>query len=106
MIRGPVPAELGHLHIAYEIDLRAGGLVVGAYVLATCGAAVFSGFRPVAVFGLVNLVAVAALAKLAIDGFASLWCGWAALTSAAIAVYLRVSGRDRVSLHPAHPAIP
>ena len=106
MVRGPVTAQLAHLHISYAVDLSAGGLVVGAYVLATCGAAVFSGFRPVAVFGMVNLVAVAALAKLAVDGFASIWCAWAAITSAAIALYLRLSGPDRVNLHVAHPAIP
>jgi hypothetical protein len=103
MIRGPVTADLRHLHLAYTIDLRAGGLVVGAYVLATCGAAVFSGFRPVAVFGLINLVAVAALAKLAIDGFASLWCGWAALTSGAIALYLRLDRPDDQALKASSP---
>jgi hypothetical protein len=43
----------------------------------------------VAVLGAVNLVAVAKLAKLAVDGFASLWCGWAAVTSGAIALHLR-----------------
>lgn len=106
MIRGPVTADMARFHISYGIDLRAGGLIVGAYVVATCGAAILSGFRPVAVFGIVNLIAVAVLARLAVDGFASLWCGWAALTSGAIALYLRLSGPDRVSLRPAHPALP
>jgi hypothetical protein len=89
MIRGPVIARLGNHHVAYDIDLHAGIVVVGAYVLATCASAIFSGYRHIAIFGAVNLVAVAVLARLTIDGFASLWCGWAALTSCAIALHIR-----------------
>jgi hypothetical protein len=97
MLRGPVTATLGHYHIGYSIDLSNGGLIVALYVVATCGSLVFSGDRNVAIFGIVNLIAVAALARLTIDGFASLWCGWAAITSAAIALHIRFSrSRHRV----------
>jgi hypothetical protein len=89
MLRGPVTATLGHDHVSYGIHLHAGLLVVGAYVVATCGSALFSGYRRIALFGALNLVGIAILARLAIDGFASLWCGWAALTSCAIALHLR-----------------
>ena len=89
MIRGPVTARLGDHHLSYGIRLHAGLGIVTAYVLATCGSAVFSGYRHIAIFGIVNLIAVAALARLEIDGFASLWCGLAALTSVAIALHLR-----------------
>jgi hypothetical protein len=95
MIRGPVTATLGDHHVAYNITLHAGTLIVGVYVLATCGSAVFSGYRHIAVFGVLNLIAVAVLARATIDGFASMWCGWAALTSLAIALQLRFSGRHR-----------
>jgi hypothetical protein len=44
----------------------------------------------VVIFGLVNLVAVGLIAWLTIDGFASVWCGWAAISSAAIAIHVRV----------------
>lgn len=91
MLRGPVTARLGSHHIAYHIDLHAGLLIVAAYVVVTCAAALFSGYRYVAIFGDVNLIAVAVLAKLTIDGFASLWCAWAAVTSAAIALHMRYS---------------
>jgi hypothetical protein len=97
MLRGPVVAELAHYHLTYAIDLRAGGLVVTAYVIATCGSLVFSGHHDIALFGWVNLVAVALLARLAIDGFASLWCGWAAITSGAFAIHLRY-GRGRPAI--------
>ncbi len=89
MLRGPVTAELGDHHIAYGTGLSSGAVVVAAYIVATCGAVVFSGYRRLAVFGLVNLVAVAVLAHLQIDGFASLWCGWAAVTAGVIALHLR-----------------
>jgi hypothetical protein len=89
MLRGPVTATLGDHHIAYGTGLSAGLVVVAAYVVATCGALLFSEHRHVAVLGAVNLVAVALLVKLAVDGFASLWCAWAAVTSGAIALHLR-----------------
>jgi hypothetical protein len=89
MVRGPVKAHLGDYHVSYTIHLHAGLVIVAAYVLATCGSAIFSGYRHIAIFGVVNLIAVAALAQLTIDGFASLWCGWAALTSVAIALHVR-----------------
>jgi hypothetical protein len=89
MLRGPVTSRLGDNHVSYDIPLHAGYFVVGAYVAATCASAIFSGYRGIAVFGVVNLVAVAVLARLTIDGFASLWCGWAALTSCAIALHIR-----------------
>jgi uncharacterized protein DUF6629 len=102
MVRGPVTAALGHYHLSYGIGLHSGTLVVAAYVVATCGSLLFSGYRDIAIFGIVNLVAVALLARLEIDGFASLWCGWAAITSGAIAVYLRF-GRPHPSL--AHASV-
>jgi hypothetical protein len=43
----------------------------------------------VAIFGIANLIAVAIIARLTVSGFASVWCGWAALSSAAIAVHCR-----------------
>ena len=38
MVRGPVEASIGGRYIAYEITLSHGGLIVAAYVAATCGA--------------------------------------------------------------------
>jgi hypothetical protein len=95
MVRGPVTARLGDYHVGYGIHLHAGLVIVTAYVIATCGAAIFSGYRRVAIFGVVNLIAVAALARHVIDGFASLWCAWAALTSVGIALRLRFGTEHR-----------
>ena len=95
LLSGPPTAELGHHHISYGIGLPAGFLVTSAYVAATCGPMVFSGYHRLFVFGIVNLVAVAILARLAISGFTSLWCGWAAVTAAVIALHLRRGGVHR-----------
>lgn len=92
MIRGPVAVTIHPYHLSYSVRVDDGFLVVSAYVAAVCGALLFSGFRHIALFGIVNLVAVIIIAKLTIDGFASIWCGWAAITSAAVALHMRVSG--------------
>ncbi|HEX3541954.1 MAG TPA: DUF6629 family protein [Acidimicrobiales bacterium] len=94
MIGGPVTVALRPWHLAYSIHVAAGGLVVGLYVVAICGALLFSGYRHVAMFGLANLVAVALIAWVLIDGFASLWCGYAALSAAAIAFHMRYTHPD------------
>jgi hypothetical protein len=100
LIRGPVSVALRPWHLAYTIHLTAGVVVVGLYVVAICGALLFSGYRHVAIFGLVNLVAVVLLAGLTIDGFASLWCGYAALSAGAIAFHMRYPHpHEDVELH-------
>ena len=69
--------------------------VVALYVVATCGALLFSGYRHIEIFGVANLIAVALLAWLTIDGFASLWCAYAALAAGAIALHMRYAKPHR-----------
>ncbi len=90
-------ASLGTYHLAYSIGLRHGIIVIGAYIVATCGSMLASKITHVVWFGVANLVAVAILARLSADGFASLWCFYAALASGAIALYLRLSDRAAAS---------
>lgn len=89
MLRGPVTAEIRPWHMNYGTGVQAGLLVVSAYVMATCGSFLFSRIRNLRYFGVVNLIVVAALAAFVISGFASLWCAWAAITSALFALHLR-----------------
>lgn len=89
MVRGPVEASIGGRYIAYEITLSHGGLIVAAYVAATCGALLASSYRIVVRFGMFNLVAVGVLFWLNTTGFASLWCAWAAMASLGIAIRIR-----------------
>lgn len=99
MLRGPVVWSAGDHHVRYSSGLRAGDLVVGLYVVATCTPLLLSRVRAVALFGMVNLAVVAVLAQLLVAGFISLWCAWAAVSSAALAAHLRSAGR-RVELAP------
>jgi hypothetical protein len=96
MVRGPVNVRLRPYHLAYGVDLSHGGVIVGLYVLAACGTLLLSSRRRIVTFGIINVVAVGVIAWLTIDGFASVWCGWAAITSGAIAVHMRVGGSHRV----------
>jgi len=89
MVRGPIGATLAPYHLSYGVRVADGLLIVVLYVVAVCGALLISGYRNVAIFGAVNLVAVVVIAWLTISGFASVWCAWAAVSSAAITLHLR-----------------
>jgi len=95
MIHGPVTVRRGSYHLAYSIGLRHGMLIIGLYVVATCGSLLFSGYKHILIFGMVNVVVVVVLAILTADGFASLWCFYAALTSGAISLHLRFAKAHR-----------
>ncbi|MFZ4812393.1 MAG: DUF6629 family protein, partial [Ilumatobacteraceae bacterium] len=82
-------ATLEPHYLGCSTDLHAGRLVVMLYVTATCGSLILSGVRDIARFGVINLLAVVVLVRLNTDGFASLWCAWAAVSSAAFAIHLR-----------------
>ena len=89
MIRGPISVTLAPYHLSYGIKVSDSLLVIALYVAAVCGPLLLSGYRNVAIFGIVNLVAVIIIARLTISGFASVWCGWAAVSSAAITLHCR-----------------
>jgi hypothetical protein len=98
MLRSPVTVRLGSYHLGYSIGLHYGIVVVGLYVLATCGALLMSGYRDFVIFGVTNVVVVIVLARLTADGFTSLWCFYAALACGAICLHMRY-GKP----HSAHP---
>ena len=97
MIRGPIGVRLAPYHLSYSIRLTDGFLIVALYVVAVCGPLLASGYRHVAIFGIVNLVAVVIIARLTVSGFASVWCGWAAVSSGAITLHCRLA-----KPHPSH----
>ncbi len=86
---GPVTVELLDYHLAYGTGLKYGLVVVASYVVATCGSLLLSSHRTIAAFGVLNAVVVGVLATVEQEGFASLWCGWAAATSGVVVVFLR-----------------
>ena len=92
--------RLAPYHLTYSVRLHDGLLITALYVIAVCGPLLLSGYRHVAVFGIVNLAAVIIIARLTASGFASVWCGWAALSSGAIALHCRYARPHR---HHAQP---
>jgi hypothetical protein len=97
MLRGPVTVKLGSYHLAYSIGLKHGLVIIGLYVVATCGSLLVSGYHHIFIFGVVNLVVVVILARLTADGFASLWCFYAALASGAISLHMRFAKAHRAN---------
>jgi hypothetical protein len=95
MLHGPVTVKLGSYHLAYSIGLKHGLVIIGLYVVATCGSLLVSGYHHIFVFGVINLVVVVILARLTADGFASLWCFYAALASGAISLHMRFAKAHR-----------
>jgi hypothetical protein len=92
VVRGPVGATIDGSHIAYSADIGYLDILVALYVVATCGSCLVASNGWLVLLGLANLSAVIALGWITFTGFTSLWCGWAALTSVAIAIYLRRTG--------------
>ena len=89
MLHGPVTVSLGTYHLGYSIGLHYGVLVIGLYVVATCGSLLMSGYPDIVIVGIANLVAVVVLARLTAEGFTSLWCFYAALACGAICLHMR-----------------
>lgn len=100
MAGGPVGVRLAPYHLAYSVRLHDGLLITALYVIAVCGPLLLSGYRHVAVFGIVNLAAVIIIARFTASGFASVWCGWAALSSGAIALHCRYARPHRHHSQP------
>ena len=90
---GPIVARVEGHHVAYHVPLTSGGLMVAAYVAAACGPALLSANRRIRWFGLANLAAVGILVMFEKAALISIWCAWAAVTSAAIALHLRKLAR-------------
>lgn len=97
MLRNQPTVVLGSYHLAYSIGLQHGMVVIGFYIVATCGSLLASGFRHIVVFGAANVVAVVILARLSADGFASLWCFYAALACGAILLHMRYAKPHRAA---------
>lgn len=92
MLFNGIVASAEHHYIRYFIgnmgDSR--GISISAiYVIATCTPFFLSSSRALRAYGVVNLVATVILSYLTVRGFISLWCAWAALSSGAVAFYLR-----------------
>lgn len=100
VVAAPVAVVDGGHYLSYRPQLTMGGYLAAAYVVTTCGALLLSSDRYLVLFGAVNLLAVSVLALFLMSGVISLWCAWAAVTSASILWYLRRTNQLRARLEP------
>jgi thiol:disulfide interchange protein len=71
-----------------------------------CVPLLISRYRQVVYFGILNLAAAVFLAWTFRSGFTSIWCAWAAVASAAIALHIRYTAAHRPPPRPPRRAAP
>lgn len=102
LVQVPVDVSIEGSHLAYRLGIDHGGLLAGVYAIVACAPLMLSSERRIAAFGMANLAAVVALVWIENSALISLWCGWAAVTSIAIAAHLRRAHREAdIQVHPA-----
>ena len=95
LIADPLYVSLRDNSIAYVNPVTTTGLVAVLYVIATCGALFFSGFRYLVALGSLNLVGLLAVMIVKSYAFTSLWCAYAAVVSIIIYWFFRRSRESR-----------
>ena len=80
-------------------------LVAVLYVVATCGALFFSGFRDLVLLGWANLAGLLIVMAVKRYAFTSVWCAYAAAVSVIIYFFFRRSRVERFRLRDVIAAI-
>jgi len=75
--------------IIYENVMTVTTPVAVLYVIATCGAMFFSGFRSLVLMGWANLIGLLIVMEVRRYEFTSLWCAYAAVVSVLIYIFFR-----------------
>ena len=70
------------------------------YIVATCGALLFSRIRFIVVFGITNVLILLIVMEIKRYAFTSVWCAYAAVSSVIILVYFWRSSGERPFLYP------
>lgn len=99
---GSMHASVEGHHIAYHLYTPWQPFTLGLYIVATCAPGLLSDAPALRVFGVTNLLVVAALIWLAESAVVSLWCVWAAVSSALIDLYVRRSCAPVTRPSPSH----
>lgn len=91
------PVEIyqrGH-GIVYFNQVSTTTLIAMLYIIATCGALFFSGFRLLVILGWLNLIGLLIVMLVRRYEFTSIWCAYAAVVSAIIYFFFRRSRAAR-----------
>lgn len=101
LIAYPLQVSMGHDGIVYLNPITTTTLVAVLYVIATCGALFFSGFRALVLLGWVNLVGLVIVMLIRRYEFTSLWCFYAAVVSVILYFFFR---KERIA-QPTNPVL-
>jgi hypothetical protein len=101
LIAAPLQVFLRDHSIVYENLFTSSIVVAVLYVIATCGALLFSGYRYLVVLGILNIIGLIVIVLIKAYAFTSLWCAYAAAISVIIYFFFRGSRAER----PAHGAL-
>lgn len=89
LIAYPLQVSERHHSIVYFNTVTNTDTVAVLYVIATCGALFFSGFRDLVALGAANLVGLIVVMLVMRYAFTSVWCAYAAVISASIYFHFR-----------------
>ncbi len=95
LIAYPLQVSSGNNGIVYLNHISTTTLVAVLYVIATCGALFFSGYRLLVVLAWLNLVGLLIVMVVRRLEFTSLWCAYAAVVSVVIYFFFRRSRHRR-----------
>ena len=96
----PLQVYLRHDSIVYSNPATINKLVAALYVVATCGALFFSGFRYLIAFGIANLAGLIAVTIVMSYAFTSIWCAYAAVISVLVHFHFRRLRRTQPVVYP------
>jgi len=95
LIAYPLQVSAGDHGIVYLNRITTTTLVAMLYVIATCGALFFSGFRALVLLAWLNLAGLLVVMVVRRYEFTSLWCAYAAVVSVVIYFFFRRSRPHR-----------
>lgn len=87
--RYPIKYEIVHHSVVYRDGISGSGFFSTLYVIATCVPLLLSGYGWIALFGVLNLVALIATSLVKKLAFTSVWCAVAAMISVFIYLHFR-----------------
>ena len=91
LIAYPLQTSMGENGIVYLNAITTTTVVAVLYVIATCGALFFSGFRALVVLGWVNCAGLVVVMLVRRYEFTSIWCAYAAVVSVILYFFFRTT---------------
>jgi hypothetical protein len=105
LIAYPLQVSAANNGIVYVNRITTTTLVAILYVIATCGALFFSGFRLLVLLAWLNMVGLLTVMLVRRLEFTSIWCACAAVVSAVIYFFFRPSRPARPANYALEPAV-